>query len=63
LVSGKEALEMVLESKLGQTVRSTSVNGEITKLTAKVNSFMWMAMCMMDFGQTTKRMAQEFTSM
>lgn len=54
---------MDLESKLGQTVRSTSGNGEITKLTAKVNSFMWMAMCMMDFGQTTKQMAQEFTSM
>ena len=62
-VSGKVDLEMVLESRHGQTERSISENGVKIGPMEKENLFMLMEMFMMVFGQTTKQTDPEFISM
>ena len=62
-VSGKEDSEMDLENKLGLMVLSTLENGEKTELTEREDSFMWMEIYMMVFGQMIKLMVLEYTNM
>ena len=54
---------MDLENKLGLMVLSTLENGEKTELTEKEDSFMWMEIYMMVFGQMIKLMVLEYTNM
>ena len=56
--SGRAAFEMASASSSGTTEQLTKVNGGITKLTAKVSSYMLTVMFTKDIGQMTRLMAE-----
>ena len=58
-----EAIEMALEFIRGRIKHVTKVIEKTIEPMEKGNFFIWMAMCLMAIGSTTKRVALEYTSM
>ena len=63
LGSGREALEMAMESKPGLMGRNMWGSGEKTRLMERVDSYMWTGISMMGSGLTIRLMDTAFISM